>query len=637
MKKSNIFSRFSESLAKFYITLPSFCICALSAFLCALFGFELIYADKGLKITSLKYASGVSAFWFFAAIAALTVTFLILNFIFKKKLTPAILLASFMAYALTSTAMSSNASSPRAYTAIVFSLLTVLVFVFAYNYIKRECLVYDALGKKDISARLSFIIVSAAFVLFSAFFIILLGARTYTYCSPCFDMGIFTQMYDNMTECFLPITTVERAGELSHFAVHFSPILYLLLPFCYIFKPTDVLVVAQIAVVFSSVFPIWLICRKLKFSNLNSALIPLLFLLYPAMSSGAFYDFHENAFLAPLILWTLYFLQIEKYAPAFVFALGVLAVKEDAVIYIAFIALYLIFSKGKKKKAVGFFMLAMGVAYFGMAIYILSLGGQGNMLGSRYFNLIGYEGSVGNLLKLLVLNPALYAIESFTAEKLLYFVTMLLPLAFMPFITKHPSRWLLIAPLFVMNLVSDYKYQYDIGFQYSFGSGALLFFLALLNLSDIMNKTSDGSEGSEAVGYFFKKSASCLLLFALCASALFMAARLPSQSSYVQRYFDERESLEVLEDTLSRIDRTKSVTATSFLSTHLYDVDDLYHINDIVHNDGTIDMETDLVVLDLRPYIGDSNNATSWRVKYIARGYEVVEEHENIILILEKK
>ncbi len=636
MKNFKIFRRFSEITAKLSITLPSFALCAFSALLCALCTFAFDYKDRGVLISSIEYASKVSILQLMLTTLALLLLFLVINFLTKKKLTPAVFILSFAVYAVASTAMAANSLSARTYTAVVFSLLTLLALVFAYSYIKREKLSYEGIEKKDISARLSLIIVSVAFVLFSALFIFFLGARTYSYCSPCFDMGIFTQMYDNMTETFLPITTVEREGALSHFAVHFSPILYLLLPFCYIFKPTDVLIVAQITVVFSSVFPLWLICRKLKFSNLNSALISILFLLYPAMSSGAFYDFHENAFLAPLILWTMYFLQSEKYIPAFVFALGVLAVKEDATIYVAFIALYLICSKGRKKKISGLLMLAMAVAYFGMAIFILSLGGQGNMLSSRYYNLIGYTGSVVDLLKLLIINPALYAIESLTPEKLIYLIPMLLPLALLPLFTKHPSRWLLIAPLFVMNLISDYKYQYDLGFQYSFGSGALLFFLAVLNLSDIMNRESDGSEGAEAVRRLSKKAASGLLLLALISASLFMAARMPTQSSYVKRYFSEKETFAVMDDVLSRIDRSKSVTATSMISTHLYDVDELYHINDIVDKNGNPELETDILIVDMRPYISDSQKATTYRTKYESLGYEMIEEHEKIILVMEK-
>jgi hypothetical protein len=63
-----------------------------------------------------------------------------------------------------------------------------------------------------------------AFVLFSALFITFLWSRSLALCSPCYDLGIFAQTYDNMSETLLPTTTCERGEHLSHFAVHFSPV-----------------------------------------------------------------------------------------------------------------------------------------------------------------------------------------------------------------------------------------------------------------------------------------------------------------------------------------------------------------------------------------------------------------------------
>ena len=48
--------------------------------------------------------------------------------------------------------------------------------------------------------------------------------RVMSFCTPTFDFGIFAQMFYNMKETGLPLTTVERDGLLSHCAVHMSPI-----------------------------------------------------------------------------------------------------------------------------------------------------------------------------------------------------------------------------------------------------------------------------------------------------------------------------------------------------------------------------------------------------------------------------
>ena len=631
------------------ISLPQICLSALSGWLFSLFIFATLNPYNFTSVPKFTKVMPTAIFLLSALLLGAAVYFL--DRYLWNKAVPVALLASFSLYAIASIANSSRDSNVRAYTALVFILLALAALALVMNYLKRENI---ELGAKDISPMASFIIVSIAFVALSAYFICVLGARTACYCSPCYDMGIFAQMYDNMTETLLPYTTCERGTYLSHFDVHFSPILYLLLPFCYIFKVTDVLVWAQILVVFSGVFPLLLICRRCGLSNIKSTLICLVFLFYPAMSSGAFYDFHENAFLAPLILWTLYFVHIEKWIPAFIFALGVLAVKEDAALYVAFIALFVIFSR--KKLWQGLALFAMTVAYFFFATYMLMQGSEGIMLGGRYYNIIGESGGFVDLIRVALVNPALYAAESFTPEKLLYSLNMLLPVALLPLMTRKPSRWLLIAPLFVMNLISDYQYQYNLTFQYSFGSGALLVYAAAINLADMSDSTfssvslPEGEDENCRCDLSFKKfsagASAALLSVALTASIFLSAARAPSEFFYVGRYFAEAQTFDTVEDVLSRVDRSKSVMATSMYLTHLYDVDELYHTSQATREKMSlagdevvgyaIVIETDIVVLDLRPYVSDSEDAELWKNAYLSAGYEIVEEHPDIILVMEK-
>ena len=75
--------------------------------------------------------------------------------------------------------------------------------------------------------------------------------------------------------------------------------------------------------------------------------------------------------------------------------------------------------------------------------------------------------------------------------------------------------------------------------------------------------------------------------------------------------------------------------------TELYDVDKLYHLSDntgqILDENGSLKLFTDIAVIDLRPYISDSYDAAFWKRKYTNNGYEIVKEIEDVILILEIK
>ena len=81
--------------------------------------------------------------------------------------------------------------------------------------------------------------------------------RICSFSTPTFDLGIFSQMFYNLKTSGLPMTTVERDLLLSHFAVHVSPIYYLLLPFYRLAPTPATLQVLQAAVITSSVLPLW--------------------------------------------------------------------------------------------------------------------------------------------------------------------------------------------------------------------------------------------------------------------------------------------------------------------------------------------------------------------------------------------
>ena len=511
-----------------------------------------------------------------------------------------------------------------------FSLLALAVLTLSFNEseARRAAKAIPYTQRSDLRRWMAILLIGLGLATVSLYFGSLLLFRYLTFRSPNFDFGIFTQMLHNMTESFRPVTTVERQTLLSHFAVHMSPTLYLLLPFAYLIPAPYVLVGAQVLLVFSGVIPLYLIGRRVGLSRKLATVISAIYLLYPALSSGGFYDFHENAFLAPLLLWTLYFCHTEKWLPALLFTLLTLGVKEDAAMYVAFLALYLIF--GRKKPWHGLLMLLLSVGYFLFASHMLLQNGEGLMLGSRYYNIIGYDGSFTDLLRVAILNPALYVAEAFTTEagilpdKLSYLLAMLLPLGCLPLLTKKPSRWLLILPLVVINLISDYRYQFDLRFQYSFGSGALLCYLACVNLADLhaarQEKQNEGGTPSRLIP---------LILSFACICSLFVnAVRSPSQNYYFQTYENETEQIELINQTLDSLDRSKSMTVSTLFIPHLYDVD-------VMYEQAYYKGESDLLVLDLRPAFTSAQTARQILATYRSWGYSTLVYHENVIAVLQ--
>ena len=110
--------------------------------------------------------------------------------------------------------------------------------------------------------------------------------------SSAYDFGIFSQMYYYMDQCLQPLTTCERDGLLSHFAVHLSPIFYLLLPFYKLVPSPETLLLFQALLVVSGVIPLCLLGRNMNLGPGPVLVFGLMYICYPAFMGGCFYDFH---------------------------------------------------------------------------------------------------------------------------------------------------------------------------------------------------------------------------------------------------------------------------------------------------------------------------------------------------------
>lgn len=386
--------------------------------------------------------------------------------------------------------------------------------------------VRGALGAKGLTALFV--------ALFLTFVCILTICRVLTFSSPTYDFGIFSQMFYNMRATGLPYTTCERDGLLSHFAVHVSPIYYLLLPFYALFPSPVTLQVLQALVLASAVIPLWLICRRHGLPPLACALLCGLLLFYPAYAGGTSYDLHENKFLTTLLLWLLYCIDAKKLWGVALSGLLTLTVKEDAPVYVAVVALYLLLRAlcGRREERrwglwTGAGLLVVSLLYFLAVTTWLAKVGDGVMT-YRYGNFM-YDGSDSLLtvVKAVLLSPLKAVFECADGEKVSFFLYTMLPLLFLPFLTRRYERLVLLIPYLLVNLMSDYQYQHSVFFQYTYGSTACLFYLTAVNLADLRlgKRWAPAAAGSLAL-------AASLVCFSMTIG--------PQAGDYLERYKENR-------------------------------------------------------------------------------------------------
>ena len=472
---------------------------------------------------------------------------------------------------------------------------------------------------------------SIAFFLFVSCWTV---GRVYSFSTPTFDFGIFCQMFYNMKESGLPMTTVERDGLLSHFAVHVSPIYYALLPFYWLAPTPATLQVLQAAVITSAVIPLWKIGKHHNLTGAQQTLICAVFLLYPAYSGGTSYDIHENCFLTPLLLWLFYGIDRKNTAITATAAILTLMVKEDAAVYVAVIALWLIvktvlhFKKLDISNLItGIIMFAISLGWFFLVTGYLAKSGDGVMT-YRYSNFM-YDGSSSLLtvIKSVILNPMKAVYECVDIEKLYFIAKTLLPFLGLPLLTRRYERYILLIPYILVNLMSDYQYQHDSFFQYTFGSIAFLVYLAVVNLADIRINW---------------QRVTVLAAAFIVSVACFYKVVVPKAIHYpVQavRYYDFYQNIR---DALSEIPDGASVTATTFYTTYLSQRETLY---DVRYSSPQHLLETQYVVLnvsadgDCKQYAqSGENDGFENLVRLLEEnGYVPYQSIENVLVIYRKE
>ena len=464
-------------------------------------------------------------------------------------------------------------------------------------------------------------------ILYVVYLSIVVVYKVKTFDGSTFDIGIFSQMFHRMSTDLTAITTLERDRVLSHFAVHISPIFYLMLPFYKFLPHVETLEVLQIWVVFSAVIPLRLLLKRLNLSKPINSLIIAWFVLIPVMTTAGGYHLHENCFLVPLIIWLFYFIVSEQKWKILLVTLLLLFVKEDAFIYVVSIGLYFLFQKrfslsSQTKKWIILVDFILPVLYFALGLYLLNTYGEGGMVSRFEPYLLEGENGILSVLKNLILHPTYVFSKLLIAKKLGYLFFVLAPLVFLPLVQRTWSSYLLSLPLIVINLLPDWPYQYDIGFQYSYGSQTLLFIMALLALEDLKEHK-----------FIKEKTTLAMVTVGIIMSGTLLHHFTHNWSFNIGYYFEHKEKFDTMRYTLESLPEEASVVTeggyTPALRNHQYLYDIFYH------NDKKADDSIDYIVIP-REQKGNNKVYDPIIESYESLGYKESKYATKELFILEK-
>jgi len=325
--------------------------------------------------------------------------------------------------------------------------------------------------------------------------------------SYAWDLGIFNQsLWTTLNEGRLFRHTLELFlnSSGSFFAVHFSPILFLVLvPYAALQRP-ETLLVLQSVVLAIAAYPLYLLVRE-EFKNSASIamIFAVVYLIYPALHGVNWFDFHVQSFLPLFIFGMLYYFRKRNWKYYFTFFALSLMVEEQTAIVLVFWGIYVIWvfrneirQTLKEKKLTDENILVPILTITMSELWLLTARWTKSTFfpidptfSTQYlaldsWNVLGIRTDPMYMPIYLLMNPskALEALAFDFPLKLMYLLFLLAPLLFMSIRSSSLAitfAWL--APALLSNNGAYYK----LGYQYPAYIIPFLFYAAIQGLKNL--------------------------------------------------------------------------------------------------------------------------------------------------------
>jgi uncharacterized membrane protein len=298
-----------------------------------------------------------------------------------------------------------------------------------------------------------------------------LAIHRFSLMGDCYDLSIFEQAFWSTINEGLPLYTSQDGpnyGRFSHFSSHFTPFLFLWVPFYWLWQAPQTLLILKTLALGLAAFPLYRLAMGLLRFRTAGLLVVLIYFLYPPLHGVNMWGFHENEFaVAPMLVMLLGY-ERRSWILFWTSLFAVLTVKESMTLTAAAFGFYLLLFQREKK--IGLITVAVSLSWLFVAQWIIIPFAAGSPLfemDRRFFN--RYDPLVGQSYGEIVSNIATRPLQILSyafgnADKRAYLFDLLFPLAFVPFIV--PKLLLVCVPVVAQNLLSAYQGQYALLGQY---------------------------------------------------------------------------------------------------------------------------------------------------------------------------
>lgn len=310
--------------------------------------------------------------------------------------------------------------------------------------------------------------------------------KHYAFMSTAWDLGIYEQTIWSTVNGRLLWYTPEIAinPSCNFFGIHFSPILFLVMPAYAIFQTTETLLVLQTFFLALGAVPLYKLAFYETHSHKRALIFDLIYLAYPPIHGMALFDFHVQAFLPFLFFSAFYYFKKEEWGKYFLFIILSLMVIEFVSLIVTFFGLYGLWINRRKifqlvrnfnfkgflfNKSICFSLITaiLGIVWFLIAKKIILSINPSAPPHPNWKNFGDPVHDISGFIFNVLTNPikTLEAIITPVDQKTIYIFGLFAPVAFLSFLDL-PS--LMIGfPWFLVAFLSNYPpYYVPVGYQY---------------------------------------------------------------------------------------------------------------------------------------------------------------------------
>lgn len=255
-----------------------------------------------------------------------------------------------------------------------------------------------------------------------------------------------------------------------------------LAPFYALAPSVHTLFVLEVVIVALGAIPLYLLARE-RLSPTLGLLTAGFYLVYLPVQYGTLYEIRFRMMAMAWLCFVFYYVEKQRYGAMLPFLFLALSCRLDTTIAVAMVGVYALLRK--KRWYYGLTLLAAAVAWYLVMNQVILphySTRAGYMFGEHYLPL---GRTPGEILRTIVTDPGLFVDVIFQPPKLLYLFQMSVPLLFLPVLA--PEAFLSVLPLFLLNLLSNRKIQWDIYHHYQ---GLLVPFL-LVGLVQAWSRLGD--------------------------------------------------------------------------------------------------------------------------------------------------